>query len=121
MKMHRDDMPDRLNAAGVRIQCQDWGELNVSHIHFPAGADAKPLLEGMPDNLCPVPHWGMVLQGSIKVEYGDGTTETVKEGEVYYWPPGHTVSVGEDYRSIEFSPREEMAQLVEHLRVKLGA
>lgn len=44
MKMYRDDMPDRLNAGGVRIQCQDWGELNASHIHFPAGADAKPLL-----------------------------------------------------------------------------
>ena len=63
----------------------------------------------------------MVLQGSIKVEYADGTTERVCEGEVYYWPPGHTVSVDEDYRAIEFSPREEMNTLIEHLRLKLGA
>lgn len=121
MKMHRDDLPDCLCAGGVRIQGLDWGDLNISHIHFPAGADAAPLLEGMPKNLCQVPHWGMVLQGSIKVDYADGTIETVEEGEVYYWPPGHTVSVSEAYRSIEFSPREEMAQLVEHLRNKLGS
>ena len=51
----------------------------------------------------------------------DGSEETVHAGDVYYWPPGHTVSVSEAYRSIEFSPREEMAHLVEHLRSKLGA
>lgn len=121
MKMHRDDLPDRINQGGVRIQSQDCGELNISHIHFPAGADARPLLEGLPGGLCPVPHWGMVLKGAIKVEYADGSTETVKEGEVYYWPPGHTVSVDEEYRAIEFSPREEMGALIDHLRAKLGA
>jgi hypothetical protein len=121
MKMHRDELPDRINNGGVRFQSADWGEMNVSHIHFPAGADAKPLLADLPDGLCAVPHWGMVLQGSIKVEFADGNTETVKEGEVYYWPPGHTVSVDEDYRSIEFSPREQMGKLVEHLKSKLDA
>ena len=120
MKAHRDSLPDRINQGGVRIQSQDWGELNISHIHVPPGADAKPLLEGLPGNLCPVEHWGMVLEGSIKVEYADGTIETVKEGEVYYWPPGHTVSVDESYRAIEFSPRKEMGELIEHLRCKMG-
>jgi hypothetical protein len=120
MKMHRDALPDRLNTGGIRFQSQDWGALNVSHIHLPAGADAKPLLEGMPDNLCPVPHWGMVLEGSIKVEYSDGSAETVNEGEVYYWPPGHTISVDQEYRSIEFSPRDGMGKLLDHLRSKLG-
>jgi hypothetical protein len=121
MKMHRDALPDRINKDGVRFQSVDWGELNVSHIHFPAGADAGPLLADLPDGLCAVPHWGMVLQGSIKVEYADGTNEVVEEGEVYYWPPGHTVSVDKDYRAIEFSPREEMGKLVAHLKTKLGA
>ena len=120
MKIHRDEMEDRINQGGVRIQSQDWGELNVSNIHFPAGADAAPLLQGLPDNLCPVPHWGMVLKGSINVRYGDGRSETVREGEVYYWPAGHTVSVDEDYQAIEFSPRQEMCDLIEHLKTKMA-
>lgn len=119
MKMHRDTLPDRINKDGVRIQSADWADLNVSHIHFPAGADATPLLEGMPGDLCPVPHWGMVLQGSIKVDYADGTSEKVTQGEVYYWPPGHTVSVDEDYKAIEFSPAKEMGELLEHVKAKL--
>lgn len=121
MKMNRDDLPDRLATGGIRFQGVDWGELNISQLHLPRGADATPLLEGMPENLCQCPHWGMVLKGAINVRYADGRTETVSEGEVYYWPPGHTVWVDEDYRAIEFSPSQEMNEVVDHLRSKLGA
>lgn len=121
MKMKCEALPDALNAGGVRVQGADWGELNISHIHFPKGADATPLLEGMPQNLCQCPHWGMVLKGSINVRYADGATETVRAGEVYYWPPGHTVWVDEDYSSIEFSPKDEMRAVVEHLKAKMEA
>jgi hypothetical protein len=121
MKFRHDDMPDRINKDGVKIQSRDCGELNVAHICFPAGADARPLLQGLPGDLCQVPHWGMVLEGSINVEYADGTTEKVSEGEVYYWPPGHTVSVDETYRAIEFSPKEGMGELIDHLKGKMGA
>lgn len=121
MKTCCDTMPDRLNAGGVRIQSEDWGELNVSHIRFPAGADARPLLEDLPGGLCPVPHWGMVLEGSIHVEFADGSKETVSAGEVYHWPAGHTVRVDEPYRAIEFSPREEMGELIDHLRTRMDA
>ena len=120
MKMNRDALPDALNAGGVRFQGVDWGELNISHIHLPKGADATPLLEGMPQNLCQCPHWGMVLKGSINVRYGDGKTETVSAGEVYHWPAGHTVWVDEDYQAIEFSPAGEMREVVDHLRGKIG-
>ena len=120
MKCACKDLPTRLEAGGVCFQGEDWGNINVSRIRFPAGADATPLLEGMPDNLCPVPHWGTVLKGSIHVTYADGSEETVTAGEVYYWPPGHTVRVDEDYEAIEFSPSEGMAQLMDHLEGKLA-
>lgn len=119
MKMNRDDLPDALVEGEIRFQGADFGELNISHIHLPKGADATPLLEGMPQNLCQCPHWGMVLKGAINVRYGDGRTETVSAGEVYYWPPGHTVWVDEDYAAIEFSPKDEMAEVIGHLRSKL--
>ncbi|HYH18841.1 MAG TPA: hypothetical protein VD995_09485 [Azospirillum sp.] len=121
MKQSKSDLPSRLEAGGVRINAQDWGGLNVAHICFPKGADATPLLEGMPQNLCQCPHWGMVLKGAINVRYADGQQETVRAGEVYYWPPGHTVWVDEDYEAVEFSPKEEMGQVIDHLRAKLKA
>ncbi len=119
MKHSRDELPTRLEAGGVCIQAEDWGELNVARIRFPQGADATPLLEGMPDNLCPCPHWGTVLKGSIHVRYADGTEEVVRAGEVYYWPPGHTVWVDEDYEAVEFSPSSQMGELITHLKSKL--
>jgi hypothetical protein len=120
VKQARNELPTCLEAGGVCIQGQDWGGLNVARIRFPEGADATPLLEGMPNNLCPVPHWGTVLKGSINVRYADGTEERVKAGDVYYWPPGHTVWVDEDYEAVEFSPDVEMGELIDHLNSKLA-
>ena len=120
MKRSRVDLTTRLEAGGVCIQSEDWGELNVARIRFPKGADATPLLEGLPGGLCPCPHWGTVLKGSIRVRYADGTEEVVRAGEAYYWPPGHTVRMDEDYEAIEFSPARPMAELVAHLAKKLG-
>lgn len=120
MKHDRNDLPTRLDADGVSIQAQDWGDLNVARIRFPRGADAAPLLEGMPQNLCQCPHWGTVLRGSIHVRYADGSEETVRAGEVYYWPPGHTVRVDEDYEALEFSPSRAMGEVIAHLASKLA-
>ena len=120
MKESKESLPTQIKKGGVQFQGADWGALTASHIHFPKGANAEPLLEGMPDNLCPVPHWGTVLKGSINVRYADGTEECVKAGDVYYWPPGHTVWVDEDYEAVEFSPGVEMAELIEHLKSKLA-
>jgi hypothetical protein len=119
MKQDRTQMPTRLMAGEVCIQAQDWGELNVARIRFPKGADATPLLEGMPQDLCPCPHWGTVIKGSINVRYADGRVETVHAGDVYYWPPGHTVWVDEDYEAIEFSPSGPMREVIDHLNSKL--
>jgi hypothetical protein len=61
------------------------------------------------------------LKGTINVRYADGNTERVEAGQVYYWPPGHTVWVDEDYSSLEFSPADDMGRVIEHLREQMGA
>jgi len=119
MRQDRTEMPTRLQAGGVCIQAQDWSDINVARIRFPKGADATPLLEGMPQNLCQCPHWGTVLSGSIHVRYSDGSEEIVRAGDVYYWPPGHTVWVDEDYEAVEFSPSGPMGEVIQHLKSKL--
>jgi hypothetical protein len=62
----------------------------------------------------------VVVKGSIHVDYADGRGETVRAGEVYYWPPGHAVRLDEDYEAIEFSPHAEMGKVIDHLRMKMG-
>lgn len=119
MKKKKDELPVNLEAGDICFQGHDWGELNVARIRFPKGADAAPLLKGLPDDLCQCPHWGTVLKGSITVTYADGKEETVNAGEVYFWPPGHTVRVNEDYEALEFSPSDQMAELMDHLRPQL--
>ena len=121
VKQDKNTLPTRLEAGGVCIQAHDWSDLNVARIRFPKGADAAPLLEGLPGNLCQCPHWGLVLKGSIHVRYSDGSEEVVRAGEVYYWPPGHTVRVDEDYEAVEFSPARPMGEVIDHLNSKLKA
>jgi hypothetical protein len=120
MKNNTDTLPTRIDAGGVTFKGIDWGGFNVTHVRLPRGADATPLLEGMPGDLCPVPHWGYVKSGSIHVRYADGREEVVRAGEVYHWPAGHTVWVDEDYEAIEFSPAEPMSQVLDHVKRKLG-
>ena len=120
MNSSPESLPTRIDKGGVKFQTIDWSELNVSHVHLPKGADATPLLEGMPGDLCQCPHWGYVLRGAIRVKFGDGHTERVEAGQVYYWPPGHTLLVDEEYESVEFSPAKEMDEVLAHVARKLG-
>ena len=81
-----------------------------------AGADLTPLLKGLEGDLCQAPHWGYVLEGQISITYDDGTEELVKGGDLFYWPPGHTVRVNEDAEIILFSPQEEHGKVIDHIR-----
>src|ERR1700712_217849 len=64
----------------------EWGEMAVRYARVPAGTDMGPLLEGLPGDRCPSPHWGVVLEGAVHVLNADGTEETTRAGEAYYWP-----------------------------------
>ncbi len=53
----------------------------------------------------PVPALGLRAQGRVTVTYTGGDTETVAGGDLFYWPPGHSVRVDEDAEIVLFSPR----------------
>ena len=63
-----------------------------------------PLLQGLPGDRCPSPHWGIVLDGGIDITHADGTTEHVRAGEVYHWPEGHTGVTTTGITFIEVGP-----------------
>ncbi|MDD3619577.1 MAG: hypothetical protein PHX57_09330 [Desulfobulbaceae bacterium] len=90
----------------------EWGEMRVGYETYLEDFDDAPLLKGLPDNLCPCPHWGYLLAGRMTVRYPDHD-EVVKAGEVYYMASGHTIFVEAGTVLIEFSPREEFRKLTE--------
>jgi len=92
-----------------------WGGMVVARQEYPAGTDATPLLKGLPDDKCPCPHWGYVLQGSIHIGYADGSEEVIKAGEVFYMPEGHTGGTKEDVVFLELSPAEQYAEVMAHV------
>ena len=81
-----------------------WGEMHVEHDVFKKRFDVTPLLKGLPNDRDPCPHWGIVLKGQLKIIYDD-KEEIAKEGDAYYYPPGHTAIADAGTEVWEFSPR----------------
>lgn len=90
MAMNVDDMPVELSAGDLETRIVEAGDMAIRWAKVPAGSDMAPLLVGLPENLCPSPHWGIILEGQIDITHSDGQTEHVGEGQLYYWPAGHT-------------------------------
>ncbi len=115
MKMRKEDIPVALELPVAKFRMAEWDDMAVAYVEMKAGADATPLLEGLPDDKCQCPHWGYMLKGAIHVGYQDGTEEVCKAGEMFYWPAGHTVWVKEDTAFVEFSPQKGLKELYEHV------
>lgn len=116
----KEKIPVRMKAPKTVLRSQTGvGGFAVAFNELPAGGDMTPLFQGLPDNACPVPHWGYILEGAIRIKYVDGKEETVKAGEVFYWPAGHLPFVEKDVKLIDFSPEPEFSQLMAHIGKKM--
>jgi hypothetical protein len=111
-----DAMPFEIDNGDLQTRYLELGEMAIRHARVPAGADMAPLLAGLPGGRCPSPHWGLVLEGTIRMEHADGSIETAKAGEVYHWPAGHTATTDEAVVFIEVGPVEHMRAFNEHVR-----
>lgn len=101
-------------AAGVGTMAGEWFSLG-------AGTDIQPLLEGLEDDACQAPHWGYMLSGELVVTFTDGTAETCRAHDLFYWPPGHSVRVVEDAEVILFSPEHEHVKVMNHMLAAMRA
>ncbi len=91
-----------------------WGEMHVEYDVFKKRFDVTPYLKGLPNDRDQCPHWGILLKGQAKIIY-DGKEETVKAGEVYYAPPGHTGVFEAGSELWEFSPEDKLQKTMEVL------
>jgi ethanolamine utilization protein EutQ (cupin superfamily) len=119
MKSNVKDLPTAHEKLGEMVRGQDWGGTTSAYMEYPAGLDFGPLLAGLEGDHCQCPHWGYVIEGRIRVSYQDGTEELVNAGDIYYWPSGHTIVVEEAVRMVEFSPHDQMSQVLGHVVGKL--
>ena len=87
------------------------GGFTVTFETFAEDADLTPLLQGLPDDRCPVPHWGYVVKG--KLTYIGQTEEAIEGGEAFYVPAGHTLTAEAGTDVIFFSPTDEWQQTVD--------
>ena len=56
-----------------------------------------------------------MLRGELVVTYTDGRADTCREGDLFYWPPGHSVRVVNDSDVILFSPQSEHGDVLDHM------
>jgi hypothetical protein len=120
MRTDASELPLEMQAGQLEARGDDWGDQRMRYLSLPAGTDFRPLLEGLPGDVCPCPHWGIVLEGSITVRYEDGREETTTAGQLYHWPAGHTGWTDEGVRFVELSPADEIAPVLEHIAAKAG-
>lgn len=120
MNRRFEDLPAELSAGELETRYVEWGEMAIRYMRIPAGTDMAPVLEGLPDDRCPSPHWGVVLEGSVTLKNADGSTDTCRAGEAYYWPAGHTAWFDENAVIVEIGPVAEMRQFSEHAKAKFA-
>ena len=121
MKTNVESLPIAHEALGEMVRGQDYGGTTSAYMQYPAGLDFAPLLQGLERDHCQCPHWGYVIKGAITAIYTGGEEETARTGDLFYWPPGHTVKVNKDAEVILFSPQHEHTAVMDHVNRKLGA
>lgn len=109
-----EDLPIEVTQGELVTRYIEWGDMAVRYASVPAATDFGPVLQGLPDDRCPSPHWGIVLEGSLRLEHADGTVETANAGEVYHWPAGHTATSAEGAVFLEVGPVAQMRQFHDH-------
>ena len=126
MKIAKQDVPEIFSIPGAIVRqkmefgdATGYGKIAGEYFSLGAGTDIAPLLKGLENDLCQSPHWGYLIDGEITVRFADGRDETVSGGDLFYWPPGHTVKVGKDAEVILFSPQAEHCTVVNHLQRQL--
>lgn len=128
MRIAKNDIPVRINVPGAIARQQmnfgdptGYGTISGEYFSLGAGTDIAPLLKGLQGDLCQSPHWGYVLQGQLTVTYAGGEQEVVNGGDLFYWPPGHTVKVSKDAEIVLFSPQHEHGKVIDHMLCGMAA
>jgi cupin len=116
MRCSKADLPATFEVPQGTWREVECGGMFMEFVSFQQEVDPGPLLTGLPNDLCPCPHWGYVLQGQLRVTFVDHE-EVYNAGDVFYVAPGHRPVIGAHTEFVEFSPAEpyrHMMEVVKH-------
>jgi hypothetical protein len=116
MKSPVEDMPVVFETPIGGIRQLDEARMTFTLIRVTAHVDLAPLFAGLPGGLCPVPHWGYVIEGAVHARFEDGHEETVEKGSVFHFTAGHVRSFDAGTSVIEIGPRRVNEELREYLQ-----
>lgn len=127
MRLSKSEIPKKIDAPGAVARqmpgfgnAADCDKMAGEYFSLQAGTDLTPLLKGLEHDLCQSPHWGYLIDGDLTVTYQDGSNESVRTGDLFYWPPGHTLEAQEDVEMVLFSPEKPHCAVVDHVRDQLA-
>src|SRR5438132_13609106 len=86
-KMSKESAPVKQQGSS-RCWSEALGGYKVDLVECNEDMDLTPLLQGLPNDKCPSPHWGYVFKGSMWWDVGEGR-EVYNAGDAYYVAPGH--------------------------------
>ena len=127
MRIEKDSVDVKMAIPGATLRQQEnfggagaFGTISGEYFTLAQGVDTAPLFEGLEGGVCHCPHWGFVLRGQLTMTPANGTSETVKTNDLFYWPPGHNVRVDQDAEIVMFSPQTEHSQVINHMIAKVS-
>ena len=109
-----DQLSVRVKDNGVDFRTKQLGQLTISWVHLDKGVDLSAATVGLPDDLCPCPHWGYVIKGTIRMKTKEAPRDFAV-GEAFYWGPGHAPEALEDSEYVDFSPTEDLEKVIAHI------
>lgn len=128
MRVAREQVDVRMAIPGVVIRqrknfgsVQGFDRISGEYFSLAAGVDTTELFKGLDHDLCQCPHWGYVLRGTLTTIDEYGVHESVSEGDLFHWPPGHNVRVDADAEIVMFSPEHEHSTVIDHMIAKVSA
>ena len=122
MHITKNDIPTKIDVPGAIARqainfgdASDYGSLAAEYFSLGTGTDIAPLLKGLEDDACHAPHWGFIISGEVVITYTNDSEETCVGGDLFYWPPGHSVRVVQAAEVILFSPQVEHGEVLNHM------
>jgi hypothetical protein len=108
-------VPVAIEGDGVQLRKRSVGSMTVALVSARQGIDMRPALRGLPGDRCQCPHWGYVLEGTVRMHTGDGHKDYTA-GQAFYWAPGHAPEFIEDASYVDFSPTDDFDAVIRHIQ-----
>ena len=120
-KIAKHQASQTIQMEGFEGHYEDVDGYTIGFETYTDDADPAPLFQGLPDDRCQCPHWGVVLKGTLTYRHADGSEDVIGAGEAYYVGPGHLPVMTAGTEIVEFSPTADLTQTIEVVMGNLAA